>query len=229
MVIVVTGGSRGIGKTILSYFSKNKSIRAINISRSKCNLKNVDNYKCDVSSYEEVIHTFKKIKKIDCLINNAGIAKASKNNYIQNFERIISVNLNSVFYCSHEAYKKFPKKGGSIINIASINAHMGFPSNPGYVSSKGGILSLTKALALDYSKKKIRVNSISPGYIKTDMTLNSYKDIKESKKRILRTISNRWGLPKDLIGIIELLVSEKSSYINGQDFIVDGGWVSKGL
>ena len=228
-VIVITGGSKGIGKTILSYFSNNKSIKAINISRSKCNLKNVENHKCDVSSYEEVMHTFKKIKKIDCLINNAGIARASENDYIKNFERIVSVNLNSVMYCSHEAYRKFPKKGGSIINIASINAYMGFPSNPGYVSSKGGIFSLTKALALDYSKKKIRVNSISPGYIKTDMTLNSYKDIKESKKRISRTISNRWGKPTDLIGIIELLSSEKSSYINGQDFVVDGGWISKGL
>ena len=228
-IIVVTGGSRGIGNCILSYFSKKKNFQAINLSRSKCRLKNVKNFNCDVSNYTEVKNVIKKIKKIDYLINNAGISSSDKKNYIKNFDEVLKNNLNSSFYCSHEASKKFSKKGGVIINIASINGHLGFPSNPGYVSSKGGIISLTRALALDYNKKKIRVNSISPGYIKTNMTINSYLDYKKSKERLSRTINKRWGFPKDLIGIVELLISEKSSYINGQDFVVDGGWLSKGL
>ena len=121
------------------------------------------------------------------------------------------------------------KKNTSIINICSINAHQAFPNNPGYVASKGGILSLTRSLALDFSKYKIRVNSISPGYIKTNMTKKSFTSKKKFLERKNRTMTNRWGNPDDLFGIVEYLISKKSSYTTGQDFIIDGGWTSKGL
>ena len=99
-------------------------------------------------------------------------------------EVILKVNLNGSFYCSYEALKIFKKKRrGIIINIGSINAYQAFPKNPGYVSSKGGLISLTRSLALDYSRYGVRVNSISPGYIKTNMT----------KKKIICRISNGFG------------------------------------
>ena len=84
-------------------------------------------------------------------------------------------------------------------------------------------------MAIDLSKHNIRVNSISPGYFKTAMTKKSYKNKFQKKKRLSRMILNRWGEPKDLLGIVEFLISKKSSYITGQDFIIDGGWLSKGL
>ena len=84
-------------------------------------------------------------------------------------------------------------------------------------------------MAIDLSKYNVRVNSISPGYVKTPMTEKNYKNKSQKNKRLSRTILNRWGEPKDLLGIVEYLISKKSSYVTGQDFIIDGGWLSKGL
>lgn len=228
MKVVITGGSKGIGKEISKYLVFKKRT-VINISKTKSKIKGVKNLSCNISNYNEVQNCFKKIRDLDVLINNAGITKAHKNE-IKDFDTILKVNLSGPFYCSFEALKIFKKKKkGIIINIGSINAYQGFPKNPGYVSSKGGLISLTRSLALDYSKYGIRVNSISPGYIKTNMTKKSFLRIDESKKRLDRMIIKRWGEPKDLIGIIEFLISNSSSYCTGQDYVVDGGWISRGL
>jgi NAD(P)-dependent dehydrogenase (short-subunit alcohol dehydrogenase family) len=227
--IVITGASRGIGKKIADYLSSIKGYRVINISRGKNNNLKIKNLQCNISNYDEVKKTFKKIKKIDVLINNSGIARFSKN-CVKNFDEIIKTNLNGSFYCSIESLKFLKKqKSSSIINISSINAYQAFPNNPGYVSSKGAILSLTKALALDFGKKNIRVNSISPGYINDGMSIKSFKNFKLNKQRVDRMIIKRWGCASDLFGAIEYLISEKSSYVTGQDIVIDGGWISKGL
>ena len=227
--IVITGASKGIGFQIANYLSKNNKFKIFNISRSNSKNKKILDYNCDISDYDDVKKAFNKIKKIDVLINNAAISDFSKNK-IENFEKIIKTNLNGSFYCSYEAVKKLKKnKEACIINISSINAYMGFPNNPGYVSSKGALLSLTRSLALDYAKFGIKVNSISPGYIKSGMSITSYKNQKKRMTRQQRTMVNKWGEPKDLFGAIEFLISNKSSYINAQDIIIDGGWKSKGL
>ena len=227
--IVITGASSGIGKKIADYLSSIEGYKIINISRRKNNNPKIKNILCDISNFDDVKKTFKKIKKIDVLINNSGIARFSKN-YIKNFDQIIKTNLNGFFYCSIESLKFLKKqKGSSIINISSINAHQAFPNNPGYVSSKGAIISLTKALALDFGKKNIRVNSISPGYIREGMSLRSFKNLKLRKQRIDRMIIKRWGSASDLFGAIEYLIEEKSSYVTGQDIVIDGGWLAKGL
>jgi NAD(P)-dependent dehydrogenase (short-subunit alcohol dehydrogenase family) len=227
--IVITGASRGIGKKIADYLSSVEGYKIINIARTKNNNPKIKNLLCDVSNYDDVKKTFKKIKKIDVLINNSGIARFSKNS-IKNFDQIIKTNLNGSFYCSFESLKFLKKKkGSSIINISSINGYQAFPSNPGYVSSKAAIISLTRALALDFGKKNVRVNSISPGYIREGMSINSFKNFKLKKKRVDRMIIKRWGSASDLFGAIEYLISEKSSYVTGQDIVIDGGWLAKGL
>jgi|TARA_B110000037_G_scaffold81600_1_gene97186 NAD(P)-dependent dehydrogenase (short-subunit alcohol dehydrogenase family) len=227
--IVITGASRGIGKKIADYLSLIEGYKVINISRGKNNSPRITNYPCDVSNYQQVKKTFKKIKNIDVLINNSGITRFSKNP-IDSFDQIIKTNLSSFFYCSYEAIKLLKKKkNSSIINISSINAHQAFPKNPGYVSSKGAVVSLTRALALDYGEFNVRVNSISPGYIREGMSEKSFKDIKKRKERMSRMIIKRWGEASDIFGAIEYLISDKSSYLTGQDLIIDGGWVSKGL
>ena len=173
-----------------------------------------------------------KIHRVDCLINNAGIAKSGIKNEIKNFERIIQTNLNGAYYLSQLLKKKLSKSNSaSIINISSISAHQGFSAfaNPGYVSSKAAILGLTRALANDYGSNDIRVNSISLGYFKSPMTVKSYKSKKRRKIISSRMIISRWGEPKDLFGLVEYLISERASYITGQDFVVDGGWLAKGL
>lgn len=227
--VLVTGASRGLGKEIADYLSKRSDYEVINISRTKSVNSKIKNYICDVSNYNDVKKTFKKIKKVDVLINNSAITRFSKNQ-ITNFDKIIKTNLNGFYYCSYEAIKLLKKqKNSSIINISSINGYQAFPHNPGYVSSKGAILSLTKSFALDYGKFKIRVNSISPGYINEGMSKKSYNNLSLRKQRTDRMIIKRWGNASDIFGAVEYLISEKSSYVTGQDFVIDGGWLSKGL
>ena len=227
--IVITGGSRGIGKKIADYLTLNNYYKVINISRKKNINPKIKNLLCDISDYNQVKKVFNKIKKIDVLINNSGITKYSKNP-INNFNQIIKTNLNGFFYCSNEAIKFLKKqKGSSIINISSINAYQAFPKNPGYVSSKGAIISLTKALALDYGLFNVRVNSISPGYMSDGMSRKSFENSKKKRKRTDRMIIKRWGDASDLFGAIEYLISNKSSYMTGQDMVIDGGWITKGL
>lgn len=227
--IVITGASKGIGKKIADYLCEFSDYNIINISRSKNKNSKIKNYSCDISNYNEVKKIFKKIKKIDVLINNSAITRYSYNHII-NFDKIIKTNLNGLFYCSYEATRLLKKsKQSSIINISSINAYQAFPNNPAYVSSKGAIKALTKSLALDLGKFNIRVNSISPGYINDGMSIKSYKNKKLSKQRVDRMIIKRWGKANDLFGALEYLMSDKSSYMTGQDMVIDGGWISKGL
>ena len=227
--IVLTGVSSGIGSSLGNYLTE-KGHKIIGLSRRKNIQNNFETLKCDVSKYAQLKKVINKIHKVDCLINNAGIARSGIKNEIKNFERIIQINLNGAYYLSQLLKQKLSKSNGSsIINISSISAHQGALANPGYVSSKTAILGLTRALANDYGSNDIRVNSISLGYFKTPMTINSHKLKKIRKIISSRMIISRWGEPKDLFGLVEYLISERASYITGQDFVVDGGWLAKGL
>ena len=118
---------------------------------------------------------------------------------------------------------------GSIINITSLNAELAFPDNPAYVAFKGGLKQLTKALALDLGSSGIRVNSIGPGYIRTEMTSRSWANQPARQLRAERSVLKRWGEPTDLAGAVIYLASDASSFVTGQDVYVDGGWLIKGL
>jgi len=228
--IVITGASSGIGL----YLSQNliKQNKVYGLCRKRPNIKN-SNFifiKTNLQNFKNISKSINKIKKADVLINNAGISKSNKKNFLKKFKEILNINLNVPYHLSEALKNKLKvSKNPSIVNICSLSSHLGFPNNPGYVASKGGLFSLTKALAVDYSSVKIRVNSVSPGYIKTKMTAKSFVKKKESKIRIDKTILKRWGKPDDLLGIIEYLISEKSSYVTGQDFKIDGGYTAKGL
>ena len=119
--------------------------------------------------------------------------------------------------------------GGSIINITSIGSTLGFPGNPSYGASKGGLRVLTKALANDLGDENIRVNNLAPGYIRTDMTEISFKDERKNKARLQRMLLGRWGEITDLCGAAIFLASDASSHVTGTDLFVDGGWTAKGL
>jgi gluconate 5-dehydrogenase len=228
--VLITGASKGIGRYIALKLSKKHNV--INLSRTPLNKKkNIKNILADISNYKILKKELSKLKKLDVLINNAGVTYHKKKNEVENFENIIKINLFGAFYCANILIPllKKSKKNPVIINIASINAHQAFPKNPGYVSSKGGLVSLTRSLALDYGKYGIRSVSISPGYINSGIAKKSFKNIFLKKEREKRTILKRFGNNEDLLGIIELLISNKSKYITGQDIVIDGGWLAKGL
>ena len=179
-VIIITGAGRGIGFKLATEMAKNSAvIYSLEKKFSKIiprnYLSNITRIRCDITDCKKVKKVFKKIfnkeKRVDVLINNAGVSFASKkkNKFYSEKDWIetINVNLTGSFYCSKEAVKyMLKKKSGSIINITSINAELGFPRNPAYNSSKGGLKMLGKAFAKDWSKFGIRVNNVGQGILK---------------------------------------------------------------
>ena len=185
-VIVITGAGRGIGNFLASELSKRSAIvYGVDKTFSNKNKRNVYfQKKCDITNKTQFKKICKNILKdngkIDVLINNAGITlpnNSSKDYSLEDWKKTIDVNLTGAFVCSQIVAQIMKKQFiGSIINITSINAELGFPNNPAYVTSKGGLKMLTKSLARDFGKYGIRVNNLGPGYIVTEMTKKSYQN-----------------------------------------------------
>ncbi len=224
MVIVLTGSGKGIGAYLFEKLSQKHNVIGISRSDGKRTT-----FKANVSNQEEIKKIFTKINEIDVLINNASISVSSKD-VIHNFDKIVSTNLNGTFYCSYYSIPKLKKsKIKKIINISSINAHVGLPNNPGYIASKGGVNALTRSLAVDYGESGIKVNSISLGYINAGMSKKSYFNKTKREERSKNTILKKWGSKKDVLNAVNFLIDDKSNYITGSDLVVDGGWLAKGL
>lgn len=230
--IIITGCSSGIGKFLtLELLKRNAIIIGISRKKPKIKKKNFYWYKCDLKNITEIRKKTKsitkKFKTIDSLINNAGISEEGYHE--KNFKKNLQTNLFSNFFLIKEILKLMKKKGGNIVNISSICSILAFPNNPGYNSSKSALNSLSRSIALDYGKFKIRSNVLILGYFKTRMTQKSFKIKKKYLERSNRTILKRWGNLNEIIGPIIFLVSDSSSYVTGQNIIVDGGWTTKGL
>jgi NAD(P)-dependent dehydrogenase (short-subunit alcohol dehydrogenase family) len=238
-IVIVTGSSQGNGFAIASGFIENGShVCGIDIKKPKDSSLTKSNkfnfFECDLSDDISILDVVKKIKKkykkIDVLVNNAGISLPLRTGlkHFDDWDITHRVNLRAPFFLSSNLISVI-KKGGSIINITSLGSLLGFPDNPSYISSKGGLKMLTKSLAVDYGKRGVRVNNILPGYMKTSMTKDSYSNKALKQERDNRMIMNRWGNSSDLVGPCIFLASSSSSYITGSDIIVDGGWTAKGL
>lgn len=241
-VIIITGSGRGIGAHLAVSMAKHSAyVYCISTSFPQSIPENLSNHlfqiHCDVSDHKKFQKICDKIfikhKKIDVLINNAGVTFPENHALVYPEKKwldTIKVNLTGAFNCSQAVIKYMIKnRHGSIINITSLNAELGFPNNPAYVASKGGLKMLGKALARDWGRYGIRVNNLGPGYIKTDMNKKSYMNIKIRKAREKRIMLGRWGNTEDLVGPCIFLISDASKYITGQDIYVDGGWTANGL
>ena len=233
-VAVVTGASRGIGHALAEGLSAAGAL-TVGVSRSASPpsfTHPVAYCPADVRSDAEAIVRFAvdRFGTLDILVNAAGItlAQTDADQALQNFDETIAVNLRAPLALALAAAKVM-KPGGTIINLTSIGAHLGFPGNPGYVASKGGLRSLTQALAVDLGPRGIRVNALAPGYIHTDMTAGSYADPEKHEARRRHTCLGRWGEPEDLVGGCVFLASDASRYMTGQSLVIDGGWTAKGL
>jgi NAD(P)-dependent dehydrogenase (short-subunit alcohol dehydrogenase family) len=199
--------------------------------------KNLHLLKCDITNKKKLQKIYRAIfskhGRIDVLINNAGISMPKKKSRFypkKYWQKTLDINLTAAFNCSQEVIKYMLKnKSGSIINMTSINAELAFPNNPAYVSSKGGLKMLSKALAKDWGKFGIRVNSIGPGYFITEMNKKSYENPEKRELRENKTMLGKWGKMDQLIGPILFLSSNASSYVTGQDIYIDGGWTANGL
>ena len=236
---LLTGGGRGIGQAIASGLTKAGASVAIfeknieqNILPDKIKIYTVDLVKhMDLEQhFNDFINDF---GAINILINNAGITKSSPSeNYSENdWKTTLDINLSSIFLMCQLAGRKMIQQeiGGSIINVTSIGGSQGFPNNPAYCASKGGVRQLTKALALDWGKYGIRVNNLVPGYTHTPMNQKSWEDNNLRQERATHAMLGRWAEPEDMIGAAIFLASDASSYVTGSDLYVDGGWNAKGI
>tara|TARA_Y200000002_G_C22597291_1_gene627918 strand:- start:467 stop:1198 length:732 start_codon:yes stop_codon:yes gene_type:complete len=237
-VAVVTGAFRGSGSQITNLLTKNNyKVYALDLNFKKTITEkyNLVSYKIDLSKFSEIKKFVKFLKKketkVDCLVNNAGISlKKNISNIEYYWKKTISVNLDAIFFISELLVPLLKKsKFPSIVNISSISAKIAMSNNPAYNSSKAGVLALTSSQAFDYSKYKIRSNTICPGYVKTNMTKKSFQNKNAKNKRENRLITKRFGTPNDISELVFFLCSQNSEYINGEDIVIDGGFLKKGI
>lgn len=237
-VAIVTGASRGIGNAIARGLA-GAGAEVVGLGRSRAVQVDTAHFTyrtCDVTQSADFAKVaeavFAKEGRIDILVNAAGITLPAQvaGDPSAAFRQTIECNLTAVYDCCRAVVPYMLQGGyGSIINVTSIGALQGFPGNPGYVASKGGLASLTRALALDHGLQGIRVNNLVPGYVRTAMTEGSYADLDRRQARSSRTMLGRWGEADELAGAAVFLAAPASSYVTGIDLIVDGGWTAKGL
>jgi len=233
--IIVTGASGGIGNSIIKKLNENGAkilatgTKIEKLEDLKSKFSNVKILKFDISQNEKIEEFIENATKelggnLDCIINNAGITHdnlAIRMN-LEEWKKVIDINLTSTFMLSKFAIKKMLKnKSGKIINITSVVGHTGNLGQANYTASKAGIVAMSKSLAIEYAKKNININCISPGFIKTAMT----DKIDEKFKEIIvsKIPSARLGEPEDIANAVLFLASNQSDYINGETLHVNGG------
>jgi NAD(P)-dependent dehydrogenase (short-subunit alcohol dehydrogenase family) len=171
-----------------------------------------------------------KLGSIEILVNNAGTASMSPSvdMSLEEWKKVIDINLTGVFLCARTAAREMiKKKYGKIINIASIYGAVGdiFPTAP-YYASKGAVINLTRALAIEWAPQKVNVNAIAPGFFPSEMTETVFRDENTMKHILSRTPLGRTGEPLDLKAALTYLASPASNYVTGQTIFVDGGWTA---
>jgi 2-dehydro-3-deoxy-D-gluconate 5-dehydrogenase len=172
--------------------------------------------------------TVARLGRLDILVNNAGtnIRKQPQDYTLAEWRHVMDVNLTSIFTCSHAAYPRLKEAGaGKIINIGSMLSIFGAGFASAYGASKGGVVQLSKSLAVAWAKDNIQVNAVLPGWIDTELTQNARKEVSGLNSMVLmRTPARRWGAPADLAGIAVFLASPASDFITGVAIPVDGGY-----
>ena len=233
--IIVTGASGGIGNAIVEKLYENGAnilatgTRIEKLDELKKKFSNIKIIKFDISQHEKIEEFINSATdelggSLDCIVNNAGITKDNLTirMSLEEWTKVIDVNLTSTFLmCKYSIKKMLKNKFGKIINITSVVGHTGNVGQANYTASKAGIVAMSKSLAIEYAKKNINVNCISPGFINTAMT--DQIDEKHKEAIIAKIPSNRLGKPEDIANAVVFLGSDNSDYINGETIHVNGG------
>ena len=168
--------------------------------------------------------------RIDVLVNNAGINpiwRTIEKTSLADWQAILDVNLTGTFLCCKYLGAAMAEHGaGSIVNISSVAGHVGLTRSAAYCASKGGVEMLTRALALDWAKRGVRVNCLAPGYVDTDLTAGLLHHETLGKPFLDHTPMGRFGETRDIVGAAVFLASDASAYVTGQSLVVDGGWTA---
>jgi len=233
--IIVTGATGGIGNSIIKRLNDNNAnilasgTKLEKLEELKSKFKNIKILKFDISQNEKIDEFIENATNelggsLNCIINNAGITQDNLaiRMTLEEWKKVIDLNLTSTFLLSKFAIKKMLKnKSGKIINITSVVGHTGNIGQANYSASKAGIVAMSKSLSIEYAKKNININCISPGFIKTAMT----DKIDDKMKELItsKIPAARLGDPEDIANAVIFLASNQSDYINGETLHVNGG------
>ncbi len=241
---IVTGASSGLGVTFAETLAElganvelaaRRKERLTEVASQLSSLKGEARpFKCDISQPAEVEalvqDTVEHFGRLDIVVNNAGVAALSPATDIsvEEWNKVVSVNLTGVFLCSRTAARQMiTHGGGKIVNIASIYGAVGdvFPASP-YYATKGAVINLTRDLAIEWAPFKINVNAIAPGFFPSEMTEAIFRESRYLEYITKQTPLGRTGDPDDLKGALAFLASPASDYVTGQTIFVDGGWTA---
>lgn len=246
-LVLITGGARGLGYAHATAFAREGAnlvlvdVNQEQVEESAAKLAGefgiqAEGLKMDVTSTADIQRVFDYVKEkylgLDVLVNNAGIqircpsASFSESDY----DRLMSVNLKGVFFCSQAAYNLMKRKGGAIVNISSGTSTQTTPGRAPYVISKAGVNGMTAVMAAEWARDGVRVNAVAPGWILTEMVKDGFRLGVVSEKQILAAVPiKRLADPSEIADAVVYLASSEASYITGQTLFVDGGWSALGM
>jgi NAD(P)-dependent dehydrogenase (short-subunit alcohol dehydrogenase family) len=239
-VCIVTGAGRGIGRGMAEGLARHGATVVLS-GRTRATLNETAAAigeraiveTVDVADETSVLAlrdaVMKACGKIDVLVNNAGvnaIFKGIERTTLAEWQDIINVNLTGVFLCCKYIGGAIGE-GGSVINVSSVAGHSGLPRSVPYCASKGGVEMLTKALALDWAKRNVRVNTLAPGWVDTDLTHGLLGHDVHGRRLLDRTPLGRFATPLDMAGGVVFLASNASAFMTGQSLVIDGGWTAE--
>lgn len=233
-IVIVTGGSRGIGKAIAEQFAEAGAVVIItyktSVDTAHFDSKGIKHHQCDASSLKEaqdlVDSVIKEYKRIDVLVNNAGLNKDGLLMRMseEDWDLVMNTNAKGVFNFTKAVTRQMiAQRKGKVVNISSIVGLIGNAGQANYVASKAAIIGFTKAIAKELASRNINVNCIAPGYIDTDMTKKLDEKVKAAFVESIPL--KRIGTPADVANLVLFLASDEADYITGQVICIDGGLV----
>jgi gluconate 5-dehydrogenase len=242
-IVLVSGGSRGIGRALATGFAE-RDAKVIITGRDEATLtataaeistptNTVETVVCDVASVDDIRRAVARIAekhgRIDTLLNVAGvnIRQPTLDFNEDQYDFVVDINLKGAFFVVQEVGRQMVRQGsGSIVNIDSLNTYAPVKNVTPYAMSKGGVVMMTRSLALEWGPKGVRVNSIAPGFILTDLTQKLWSDPTMKEWGLRNTPLGRMGAPEDMIGAAVFLASEAAAFMSGQVVRVDGGFTA---
>lgn len=246
-VVLVTGGSTGIGRATALAFSRERAkviIADVNTHEGNNTIHMIEKnggdalfLEADVSKAEAVESLIDKIThqygRLDCAVNNAGVLVSqglTADCTEEAWDHIIGVNLKGTWLCmKYEIQQMLKQGGGSIVNMSSVTGSVGYPTLPAYVTSKHGIIGLTKVSALEYAKSGIRINAVCPGYVRTPMLEGVFNGWSDEVEEMISQHSpaGRVGMPDEIAEAVLWLSSDAASFVTGHAMAVDGGFLAQ--
>jgi NAD(P)-dependent dehydrogenase (short-subunit alcohol dehydrogenase family) len=225
---LVSGGRSGIGAAIAVALARRLGMRVVaaGLPAPSADPPAVEAVDLDVRDPAGIARLVAGLDRLDVLVNAAGIIRRSAEHDPDVFAEVVDVNLVGMMRLSSACRDQLSAAGGSIVNIASMLSLFGSGVSPGYSASKGGVVQLTKSLAIAWAPLGIRVNAVLPGWIRTDLTRPLQEDAARERTILARTPMGRWGEPADVVGPVLFLAGPDAAFVTGATLAVDGGYAA---